>query len=147
MAIASSETEHSSASAAKEESVSYRIKSGPNDKYGIMKLPSKRWAMQPTMDKIVKTGNSCIFLTDNGGSHQLYNVETNTALNYEEVIPYGKYLIVKRDRLYGIIDYDFNILVKCKYDNIKELKEAVIPYCKNGKYGYIDTEGHKITDA
>ena len=80
--------------------------------------------MQPTMDKIVKTGNSCIFLTDNGGSHQLYNVETNTALNYEEVIPYGKYLIVKRDRLYGIIDYDFNILVKCKYDNIKELKEA-----------------------
>ena len=65
-------------------------------------------------------------------------------------IPYEKSVLkYKKDNKYGLIDFQGNIIVKAKYEEITGLdyKEGLLLVKKNGKYGVININGATIIKA
>lgn len=71
-------------------------------------------------------------------------IKLNPAIND---IPYEKSVLkYKKDGKYGLIDFNGNIIVKNKYEDIKSLdyKEGLLLVKKQGKYGVINIKGDTI---
>ena len=71
-------------------------------------------------------------------------VEAISLKEENSTVPYEKSVLkFKQNGLYGIMDYQGNILVEAQYDEIQGFpyKEGILKILKNGKYGVMNIKG------
>ena len=76
-------------------------------------------------------------------------VEPIKLKNVASVLAYEKsVLMYQQDGLYGLIDFDGNVITKNIYDSIENLQptEGKFVVAKDGKYGVIDLKGNQLVD-
>lgn len=77
-------------------------------------------------------------------------VEAISLKEENSTVPYEKSVLkFKQNGLYGIMDYQGNILVEAQYDEIQGFpyKEGILKILKNGKYGVMNIKGTILIDT
>ena len=88
---------------------------------------------------IIETKDDLVILKNNDNTNYIYNYMSDKIIN-DQYIEYHfltdyNYLIVTKDNLQGIIDYNNEIIIPFKYTQIKDYKNDYFVYKENEKYG------------
>ncbi len=140
----------------------YKIKK--EDKYGVIDKNGKVIIEPKFIDIEIPNPTKDLFLctdsTDiNNIEWKAYNAENNQVLTeYKSVeaieinqlssnIPYEKTVLKYKDgNLYGLIDFDGNIIIQAQFEDIQNIdyKEGYLKIKKDGAYGVVTIEGKRI---
>ncbi|OBW43252.1 KWG Leptospira [Chryseobacterium sp. MOF25P] len=131
--------------------VSQKNKFGIIDEKGKIRIPIQYKEIYPLYDKFDddELRKKNLFIADN----KIINIENQVLIDkYNSIIPIfnnHNYLIVSKNKKFGIVDVNKNIILPLEYDEISNWTEYGPRHSKfivkNGKIGLIDHENFKIT--
>lgn len=89
--------------------------------------------------------------------HEVYIIETEgltgvvdkngkeiVSCGFQDVFLHDKFIMVIFDNKVGILDYEGQSLVACKYEALQDARENLIIFKEKGKYGLINISGKQI---
>lgn len=103
--------------------------------------------LEPRFDNFAKAGTNFIKLLDNGKKYvfSLSYGRLITQGEYDNYYPFSKkYLIVKKNRQLGLIDYAGNSILPIQYNEIQAYTGERFRVNQQGKWGILDRSGEAI---
>ncbi len=121
-----------------------------NDKYGLKYKDSDKFILKPIWDEITAINdNEYKLIKDNKAGYINLALKSTFLTPYEDITPVGKYVKVKNDGKYGLVDKSGNVLLPPNFQRVNVFNSDGKEYLTGkieGKYRFFHNTGRLIPE-